>query len=189
MLFRTRYTHRLMGVDARCVRGKSASGVFSGYGTFQWTSGVQALSILAIETALDAYNDLQYATGATLCGEKGSLASSLDYAISRQPRWIQEMFGDAAIGLEDVRIEPRNRRLFSRTNPEGRWGGNMFVSFDPRSLPGECITIFVNDIQLKTPKDLFLLRSELRAQVSPSQADIAPSQLQQTPSGSEPSSE
>ena len=69
----------------RSVRGKSG-GAYRSAGSFQWTSAVRGLAFLLVQTVL-------IPESAVLEGGAGTLAASLDYAISKQPMWLTEMFG------------------------------------------------------------------------------------------------
>lgn len=59
---------------------------------FQWTPAVKALAILLLSARIDGSFDDNIGKG-ELIGGKGSLASTLDYAISKQPAWITDVFG------------------------------------------------------------------------------------------------
>jgi hypothetical protein len=73
-----------------------------------------------------------------LIGEKGSLAASLDYALTKQPIWIQEMFGS------DVTGTALAKRLFRRTNSHRKRPGPVAIKVNERALPPQNIHIFWN---------------------------------------------
>jgi len=92
-------------------------------GTFSWTSAVRALALLLTKVAAHRH------TGGkrpSIQGERGSLASSLDYAIHKQPLWLADMFG------LDQNGQSLLRRLIRIVNPNRKrpgpvaihWGGN-----------------------------------------------------------------
>ena len=84
-----------------CVRGKS-SGPYLGYGTFQWTAAVRALTYLFIISAR-AKKEGPVGNPPILLGQRKSLAVSLDYALAKQPLWIMDMFGTDKYGRLLVR--------------------------------------------------------------------------------------
>jgi hypothetical protein len=130
-LFEVIFTDRASGLHCHCVRGKGA-GAHHSAGSFQWTAAVKGLALLLVRAAsgLDPH---------VIHGYAGSLASSLDYAISKQPVWISDMFGFDAAGTCLV------RRLVLRTNPERKRPGPTVLSVNERFIPLTAIAIFVND--------------------------------------------
>jgi hypothetical protein len=131
-LFEVIFTDRASGLHCHCVRGKGA-GAYHSAGSFQWTAAVKGLALLLVRavSGLDPH---------VIHGYAGSLASSLDYAISKQPVWISDMFGFDAAGTCLV------RRLVRRTNPERKRPGPVVLSLNERFMPSGAITIFVNGI-------------------------------------------
>lgn len=90
-------THFITGINQyESFRGKDSSA--AGTGSFTWTSAVQGLALLFLRHK--AYGGTR---GGVLSGETGSLAASLDYALSKQPRWIIDMFGVRDIGTPNFR--------------------------------------------------------------------------------------
>jgi hypothetical protein len=73
-----------------------------------------------------------------LLGERGSLAASLDYALTKQPMWIQEMFGSDAAGTSLA------QRLFRRTNSHRKRPGPVVIKVNERALPPKNIHIYWN---------------------------------------------
>ena len=125
-LVETRVSDLSLNIERHCIRGKS-SGAVRGAGSFQWTSAVKALSILFLKAAL-AKGDAQACEDGMLSGYQGSLAASLDFAISKQPLWLTEMFGVDSRGNSHV------RRFVLRSNPERKRPGPVVLSFNPNSL-------------------------------------------------------
>jgi hypothetical protein len=92
------------------VRGQLAFG--QSHGTFPWTSGVHALSLLFLEAAIrqitDGNGSVESETfcqstepqllGPHLIGERGSPATTLDFALSKRPAWLLELFGATTSG-------------------------------------------------------------------------------------------
>ena len=112
------------------MRGKSG-GPFRRAGSFQWTNAVKALALLMVRTALKP-------TEAVLRGDAHSLAASLDYAISKQPLWLLEMFGS------DQRGACLIRRMVLRANPERKRPGPVTLGVNQLYLPLEAIRVFLN---------------------------------------------
>lgn len=122
------------GQVVRCVRGKTA-GAFRGAGTFHWSSGVRAAAALSIRHILSQMNAtiLNY-----ISGGHASLASSLDYALCKQPAWLSDMFGVQKNGL------PTARRLFLVTNPNQKRPGPVTVAISEFTLAPSDIRVFYN---------------------------------------------
>lgn len=143
-LFETHFEHPLVGTERRLIRGKR-SGAYRGYSTFQWTRAVQALSVLMVEARRCG------AVGRgvpRLMGGKGSLASSLDYAIDKQTTWLHDMFGWDESG------RGYSRRLFSRTNPGQRNMGPVAVGLNQFCLEFGDIEIMLNGALVSTAEGL-----------------------------------
>jgi hypothetical protein len=136
-----------------CVRGKTA-GAIRGAGSFQWTSAVQALSVLLLKTAIFP-NDEPGQPTAILSGFGGSLASTLDYALSKQPIWTVEMLGVDGCGNSYL------RRLILRTNPERKYPGPVIVTVNPRAVSSQAIEIWWDGRRLDTLEKKMRLASLL----------------------------
>jgi hypothetical protein len=81
-------------------------------------------------------------------GEANSMAASLDYAISKQPTWLTEMFGCDQDGISLA------RRMILRTNPERKRPGPVTLGLNMNYVAVENISIILNG---KTPTDEQLL--------------------------------
>jgi hypothetical protein len=114
----------------RSVRGKTG-GPFRTAGSFQWTSAVKALALLLIKTKAVPMEAL-------LRGDANSLAASLDYAISKQPVWLTDMFGCDQQGISFA------RRLILRTNPERKRPGPVTLGINQMYVAADSITVYVN---------------------------------------------
>lgn len=130
------FTHPLLPKAQHVVRGKS-SGAFEGVGSFQWTSAVRAFALLMVTTALEQRRNPTATTCAVLKGYTGSLAASLDYAISKAPAWILDTFGVDKTGRSVA------RRLFKRTNPERKRPGPVAVALNGNFLSSGEVEITV----------------------------------------------
>jgi hypothetical protein len=140
LYFTTGRTLRLFRIECfsgttRHVAVASRSGVARGdAGVFRWTRGVRGVSILFVQTAL-ARHDPRVAP--RIEGGRGSIAASLDGALSQEAAWLDEMFG-----LSQQRIL-QYRRIFLRTNPGLKRCGPVAVSCAPR-VRSENIRIFLD---------------------------------------------
>jgi hypothetical protein len=64
-----------------------------------------------------------------ILGERASLAASLDYALTKGPSWLVDMFGTTSQGAL------RAKRLFRVTNPNRKRPGPVVVSLNTSLLP------------------------------------------------------
>lgn len=87
VLQRTVFCHESLPEVCRAVRGKS-EGAYPGHGSFQASAAVQAMTILMLRSAAAAQRGGEDAPVAILAGQGGSPVASLDYALSKQPRWL-----------------------------------------------------------------------------------------------------
>lgn len=139
-LNQTTFSHSLLERRLISVRGSAAP---ANMGTFRWSSGVRALSLLMTKQAilsLDRRNGGANANSpAAIDGGDYSLAASLDYAISKQPLWLQDMFGTTPQGTAISKL------LFRRMNPDRKRPGPVTVfipnvDFDVRvEVDGEAL--------------------------------------------------
>jgi hypothetical protein len=139
------------------IRGKT-SGAFTQCGSFQWTSAVRAVCAVAIRFALSELNEkVDYC----LMGGKGTLAASLDYAISKGPSWIAEMFGSASAGT------PYAKRLFRITNPNRKRPGPVAVALNRQRLTGESLAIYWDGRKVETQEQLYSMLIAIEEQGLP----------------------
>ena len=146
------------GTTRRSIRGKTG-GAYRGSGSFQWTSAVRGLACLLVQTAFLPESGVLKGTG-------GTLAASLDYAISKQPIWLTEMFGSDQNGICLI------RRMVNRTNPERKRPGPTVLGLNQRYLPAEAISIFVNNKKCSR-EDLVVLGAMLMEKQTPDVDHIA----------------
>jgi hypothetical protein len=118
----------------RTVRGKFCYIVPAG-GSFQWTRAVKSLTVLLLRSAIQG-------SGAVIEGGSGSLAASLDYALSKEPTWLSEMFGTDSQGRAFA------RRLFYRTNPERKRSGPVIINLNPAIVAAPEIRIHLDGNRL-----------------------------------------
>ena len=115
-----------------CIRGKTA-GAYVSYGSFQWTSGVRGVCAAFLRFVISEKSDL---VDFCLVGGKGSLAASLDYALSKGPAWLGEMFGAGIAGSQLA------RRIFKITNPNRKRPGPVAISVNKNVVSVEQVQIY-----------------------------------------------
>ncbi len=127
------------------VRGQTGGG--AGVGSFPWTSGSHALALLFVQAAYRGSNPIE----AHLAGGQGSPASALDFALSKRPDWLRELFGLASCGrltlLRQLEIRNSNRK---RPGPIEIW-----------VKPGTHIEIFLDGSLLTTSAEVRKLAASL----------------------------
>ncbi len=125
------------------VRGKNG-GAYGNVGSFQWTPGVKALAIILLKFLIQ--KDTSFMP--LLVGERGSLASSLDYALDKQPEWMYSMFGADDSGNALM------RRLILRSNSGIRRGGSVALSLNEQLLSPQSIEVYFKNILLKDNQEV-----------------------------------
>lgn len=158
------------------VRGKT-NGAYRGAGTFQWSSAVRAVACIFIRAKL---LDESSAGEPMLSGEANSLAASLDYAITKHPAWMLDMFGVSSLG------ESLAKRLFRVTNSHRKRSGPVAVSLNTLSCPPHHIEIALDGSSVTDPEQLrMMLRAIERHRVergsSGSREKSAPSDAESAP--------
>ena len=119
--------------------------------TFAWSAGVRALTILLLKMALNRPGDL------SLIGHIGSPAATLDYALSKEPKWLEDFFGVTAQGHSQA------KNLFGRRNSERKRPGPVEVFGSERHLPPEAIQVYLNG-ELQSSATLPALISALESE-------------------------
>jgi hypothetical protein len=71
-----------------------------------------------------------------LVGRKGSLAASLDYALSKGPAWLGEMFGNGVRGQQAV------RRILKVSNPNRKRPGPVAISVNKNTVSWDQVRIY-----------------------------------------------
>lgn len=133
------------------VRGKT-SGAARHAGSFQWTSAVRALCVLFIRAAISKVDSAEVPL---LTGAHGSPAASLDYAISKQPGWLVDMFGSDSFGRCVA------QRLLDRTNPERKRPGPVAIGIKPMVVSESRIDVFLDGKPVSSAEALKELLSGL----------------------------
>lgn len=161
-LERTEFKHPLLPEKLVSVRGKT-TGAYQAQGTFQWTSAVHALCLLILK-AIVPDNDMQAVKDGELAGAlyggKGSPASSLDYALSKQTKWLLDMFGIDSKGVPIV------RRIINISNSQSRRESPVCASLNQKSLSISGLRVYLNGVPLKAQSALIELKAYLEGGVS-----------------------
>ena len=141
--------------DSTCfsVRGKVA-GAYAGAGTFQWSRAVHGLCLLMAIGASRRFSILQRPT-VMLTGGVNTLASSLSYAIDKQPGWIVDMFGANSQGVPNI------KRLILRSNAGLKSGPEVALSVNSNTILPRNITLKVNGALCECESEINQLISNL----------------------------
>lgn len=143
-LVETRFNQPVTNTGIVSIRGKSG-GAYNRCGSFQWTSGVRAVCIAFLRHMLSRRVE---GFPAYFAGGKGSLASSLDYALSKEPGWLGEMFGQTATGA------CFGRRLFKITNPNRKRPGPVIIAVNHILVKSEDVRVVLNGQPVDTTEGL-----------------------------------
>jgi len=156
------FSHPALDGTRTCRRGKGIYGTFTPY-TFQWSRAVRAMAVLILYTKSKYVLRSEFADAglATLSGEAGSIAASLDYALSKRPLWLLDMFGVTSAG------EPIVRNLFMRWNSERKRGGAVVVAVNPRQLEAKDIEIRIGDAVIEDAESCMELASMIERALDP----------------------
>ncbi len=130
-------------------------------GTFSWSKAVRAMALLFVEHRLRAIQLNEQRVRGFLVGTAGSPAASLDYALSKKPAWLLDMFGLSEKG------ESYALRVFQRINPERKRPGPVRVHINPAFLPTDELRIFVGGKLYDTEELLLEFLSTLKTSILP----------------------
>ena len=103
-------------------------------------------------------------------GFRGSLVASLDYALTKQPAWLVDMFGC------DVSERPMGQRLFSRANSHLKRPGPVAIGLNTKALAPEDLHIFWNAQRVEdveSSRELLSLLREYEAATTPSEVSLS----------------
>ncbi|RIL08741.1 MAG: hypothetical protein DCC75_08165 [Proteobacteria bacterium] len=140
-----------------CVRGRERGVYRDATGTFQWTLALHALAILLVRTKQFCV-EKRPIHEAQMEGGSNSPAASLDYAISKQPRWLLDLFGTDKDGRSHI------RRFLHRTNSERRLSGNVHIAWNSQCFDPMRIEVYLDEQLLTSPENLATLATELERQ-------------------------
>jgi len=139
-------THFEYGEGAReCVK-KASRGLDEGtfnrdYGSFTWTRAVQAITVCFLRWAAWGRRSKvdRGASPPDIQGKRGSLAATLNYALTKKPQWLSDVFGCSVSGSPQI-------EFIKRSNPDFKTDPNspVRVFLDCSQLPPEHINVFIN---------------------------------------------
>jgi hypothetical protein len=92
-----------------------------------------------------------------LIGGAGSLAVSLDYALTKRPVWLVDMFGES----ENGRILAR--RLFRVTNSHRKRSGPVAISLNSHTCPQHCVEIVLDGTIVSSSETLGAMLARIEA--------------------------
>lgn len=124
-------------------------------GSLPWTSAVKALAILLVRTAASNEDTQDFKEGAKLSSDTTQAARSLDYALSKKPAWLQDLFSVDAAGSSLA------ARFFIRQNSESKRPGPVIISLNDRMISGEDIEIYVKEKKIDCVKQQSKLAEHL----------------------------
>ena len=151
-LVRSEFEHPQLDGRRISVRGKDA-GPNQNYGSFQWTPGVKALCYFFIR-------ELVLQVEAPLSGYSGSLASSIDYALSKQPTWLCEMFGWDESGSSLL------RKLINRHNSNLKRPGPVSLALRSSLKQSFFLKVFLDGIEIRDPSHIEQIANSLCGEVN-----------------------
>ena len=138
---RSSFRNVLDNTEANCRRGNvsPADGI---EGCFRWSTAVRALLLLLFQQRAAELTNCT--APASIQGQSGSLAASLDYALSKQPLWIIDFFGLKENG------DALARQIISRVNAERKRPGPVILRLSPWAIKQIRIRILVDEKELHT---------------------------------------
>lgn len=147
-LVETVFSHPLLPTPRVAVRGRPANIRMYPY-SFQWSPAVKALAFLFLKGAIGKHLSSE-SSRVALVGQKRSLALSLDHAISKQPTWLFDMFGQDANGNCIL------RKIITRRNSGLKRPEPIEIGIDIHQLSLDKIKVFI------TQKDISNSLSDLQ---------------------------
>ena len=152
-LVRSVFTSRWGRDSFVCARGSTTA---STKGVFKWSRAVQALCHLVCEYKIFSLFDVgELNRKQFISGEAGSAAATLDYALSKQPLWMLDMFGTGERG------DPLIRRLFIRENPERKRPGPVSIYVNPNVLPPSGVEVILDGREITKLEDFISLANAI----------------------------
>lgn len=177
------FSHPLLPTQRRLVRGRESTVAIHG-ASLPWTSATKALTVLALRSAAlvrrsspsSDFSQLKNSLlQAALVGRAGSAARTLDYAISKRPNWVVDLFHFDSEGSSLV------GRFFWRVNSEGRRPGPISISFNPHMFSARSIVIRKGGKEITNAEQLLRLAESLE------QSAFSPAEVDSTSVHSDPS--
>ncbi|MCB0318173.1 MAG: hypothetical protein KDD56_05405 [Bdellovibrionales bacterium] len=137
-------------INTKCVRGLKSSS--KSLMTFPWSAGVKALCLLILRTKRQSSDCNLFPS---LEGLAGSPAASLDYAISKQPQWLLDMFGVNKFGKALI------KQLIQRENPERKRPGPVRVYFKAAKLNADEIEVYLDGHKINSYDKLYAIEMQI----------------------------
>jgi RNA polymerase sigma-70 factor (ECF subfamily) len=141
------------------VRGKD-EGAYLGSASFQWSPALKVLMAYLLRCAA-AGRRCPQGTDPILSGERSSPAASLNFAMSKKPNWIKDMFG------EDAQSHPFLLDLIRRSNPDLKYAGPVILRLDTQVLPPQRIFVFVGDRPVDSDKEMDQIANAIATSFKP----------------------
>ena len=148
-LVKTLFEHPVLEAPVASYRGNSCSGQYAP--AFKWSPAVRALSLLFLNHKLLG--------SGSLYGKKGSLAASLDYAVTKRPAWLMDMFGADKDG------KPILLRLMERRNSNLKLPGPVTILLKERAISKNEVQIFLDGTLLIAAREIETLHYQINNEV------------------------
>jgi len=148
----THFSHSFLDQVRIAYRGRT-NGASQTHNAFLWSIGVQALCVLFVRTRAKLKDE----NAATISGDGATLAASLDYALSRQPNWLTDIFGSDSHGVCIA------RRIILRSNPERKRPGPVTLCVNLKALPVENIEVCIDGTIVTDTNVLEKLASQIES--------------------------
>lgn len=145
-LYETSFEAESLDDPLHCLRSQTLQA--GGRGNFRWSSAVRALAVLFVRARSLQCLSADISEEPLLQGTAQSLAASLDYAISKQPNWILDMFGVDRHGRSFL------RKLLVRVNPERKRPGPVQLFLSPWAKSNLTIEVSVNSLKVEAKESL-----------------------------------
>ncbi len=168
-LVATSFSHPRLATELHSVRGREPS-IHEVSGSFQWTSAAQALTVLMLKTAASR-RGLNVVP--VLQGSVGSLASSLDFALTKLPSWLLEMFG------RDNRGCPLARAILHRSNSGLKHTGPVVIGIGGFARKELQVEVRVGTSLLTDSAQIIALASQIESAWRPHHIARVPSKKHQ----------
>lgn len=137
-----RFTHPYLERTTHTFRGRTPRE--ENGGCFHWTIAVRGLVLLLIRNLI---TNMRGEPAFRLVGGGSSLAAAFDYAITKQPQWLRDVFG---FSENNVSL---SRYVFKRINSERKRGGEVIVMISEK-YPKCVAKVFVAGNLVSSVEDL-----------------------------------
>lgn len=152
-LISTSFSHPLLANETLSTLRASTTPP-SHVGTFKWSTGVHALTVLLVSYRLFEEIEIE-GQHQGISGGCGSPAATLDYSLSKKPQWLFDMFGASSDGACIA------ARLFSRINSERKRPGPVTINVNEKALRAKDISIYIDGDLVESKEELTSLHGAL----------------------------